>query len=405
MRRSEIAIAGCGPAGLAAALLLTRQGHQVTLFDRFPEPYPLGSGLMLQPSGMAVLAALGLARAVMASAAPIDRLLGCSASGRTVLDARYADLSGPPSLGLGIHRASLFDLLHAAVHAQHIVIHPAHEVVGSHIDGRGRMLRFAEQADAGPFDLVVDALGLHTPLAEPCGRVLPFGALWVSLPWPQNGPFNRRRLEQRYRAAHEMVGVLPTGMRPGHGPELALFWSLKSDDFPRWQDAGLDRWRTQVTALWPACAELAEQVTDQSQMTMARYAHRTLPAPAQERLIHIGDSWHTASPQLGQGANMALLDAWALAEALRLCGDPADAPALTRHLRGWHVTLYQWATAIFTPMYQSDARFPPFLRDHVLAPLSRTWPGKQIQAHLMSGLLGQPLKRMGLERLEYAALD
>ncbi|WP_088308916.1 FAD-dependent oxidoreductase [Novosphingobium sp. B 225] len=401
MGQHTIAIAGCGPAGLASALLLARQGHRVSLFDRFPEPRPLGSGLMLQPSGMAVLAALGLAEAAMTRGALIERLLGLCVNGRTVLDARYSELSGPRSMGLGIHRAGLFDLLHAAVAEHGIELHAGHEVVGSHSVPGGRMLRFAGQADAGPFDLVVDALGLHTPLAPPCGRALPFGALWVTLPWPEHGPFDRQRLEQRYRAAREMVGVLPTGQRPGHGEELALFWSLRCEDYPAWLDRGLDSWRDEVAALWPECAPLAEQVTDPAQLTMARYAHRTLPVPAQDRLIHIGDSWHTASPQLGQGANMALLDAWGLAEALRLGGDPALAPALTVQLRGWHVALYQWATAFFTPLYQSNAAFPAHVRDRVFAPLSRLWPGKQVQALLMSGLLGAPLRRLGLERVDY----
>ena len=38
MKRYTVAIAGCGPAGLAAALLLQRGGHHVTLFDRFETP-------------------------------------------------------------------------------------------------------------------------------------------------------------------------------------------------------------------------------------------------------------------------------------------------------------------------------------------------------------------------------
>ena len=51
----DIAVAGCGIAGLAGALLLHRRGHAVTLYERFEQPRPLGSGLLLQPTGLAVL--------------------------------------------------------------------------------------------------------------------------------------------------------------------------------------------------------------------------------------------------------------------------------------------------------------------------------------------------------------
>ena len=34
----DIAVAGCGIAGLAAALLLDRQGHAVTIYERFYDP-------------------------------------------------------------------------------------------------------------------------------------------------------------------------------------------------------------------------------------------------------------------------------------------------------------------------------------------------------------------------------
>lgn len=400
-----IAIAGCGPAGLAAAIALRQDGHDVCVYDRFPAPHPVGSGLMLQPSGMAALAALGLAEAILAHGAPIEQLYGLSARGRVVLDARYTDLPGPTSLGLGIHRASLFKVLFEAATSAGTQFHVDRTVTGSACDGRGRWLHFAERERAGPFDLVIDALGLHTALAPSCGRSLPFGALWTTLPWPEAGPFRRNRLEQRYRAAREMVGVLPLGPRAGAGPELALFWSLRAADFEGWRRRGLPAWRSEIAALWPDCAELASQVTDPDQVTMARYAHRTIPAPAEERLIHIGDAWHTASPQLGQGANMALLDAVAVALALRLTRDPRQTPALAAQLRGWHVVLYQWATAFFTPLYQSDARFPAWVRDRLFAPASQWWPGNRIQAKLMSGLAGNPLSRLALDRFDYAAAE
>lgn len=115
LQRLDIAIAGAGPAGLASALYLDRLGHRVTLFERFLEPRPVGSGLILQPTGLAVLHDLGLHDAIAALGQRLDRLRGTDArSGRTVLDVRYASLRWL-GRGLGVHRAALFDVLHSAV--------------------------------------------------------------------------------------------------------------------------------------------------------------------------------------------------------------------------------------------------------------------------------------------------
>jgi 2-polyprenyl-6-methoxyphenol hydroxylase-like FAD-dependent oxidoreductase len=56
----DIAIVGCGPSGMAAALFLSRAGHRITVFERFDAPRPVGAGLLLQPTGLAVLGRLGL---------------------------------------------------------------------------------------------------------------------------------------------------------------------------------------------------------------------------------------------------------------------------------------------------------------------------------------------------------
>ena len=71
----DIAIAGAGPAGLAAALYLKRAGHRVTIFERFDKPAPVGSGLILQPTGLTVLDDLGLLAEIRALGSRIDRLL------------------------------------------------------------------------------------------------------------------------------------------------------------------------------------------------------------------------------------------------------------------------------------------------------------------------------------------
>lgn len=60
MRCLDIAIAGAGPGGLAAELFPGRAGRRVRVVERFAAPQPVGSGPMLQPTGLVMLHALGL---------------------------------------------------------------------------------------------------------------------------------------------------------------------------------------------------------------------------------------------------------------------------------------------------------------------------------------------------------
>jgi 2-polyprenyl-6-methoxyphenol hydroxylase-like FAD-dependent oxidoreductase len=383
---------------LAAALLLHRDGHRVTLFERFDAPRPVGSGLMIQPTGQAVLRVLGLEDRLIAAGSRVDRLFGRAGDdGPVVLDVRYAALGARAGFGIGIHRASLFAILHDAVLADGIPIETSRPVATSRLDRGRRSLLFEDRSEAGPFDLVVDTLGARTPLAPPTGRALAYGALWASLDWPAGAGFDPAVLEQRYRRASVMVGVLPIGTPPGRSrAQVAFFWSLRADRLEAWRAAGLEAWKGDALRLWPRLAPLLDQIDTPEKLTFARYAHRTLPTPAEPAMIHLGDAWHSASPQLGQGANMALMDAYALALALRSATDIDAAIGRTIALRRRHVRLYQALTAVFTPVYQSDGQLLPFVRDRLVGPLSRLWPATRIQAAMVSGLVGDPLKGLGL---------
>jgi 2-polyprenyl-6-methoxyphenol hydroxylase-like FAD-dependent oxidoreductase len=173
---------------------------------------------------------------------------------------------------------------------------------------------------------------------------------------------------------------------------------MKRADVAGWRLQGLQAWKDEVSALWPEAAALLHGVSRSEELTFAQYDHFTRARPWSERLAHIGDAAHATSPQLGQGANMALLDALALVRALRDSADIADALPRYARLRRWHVRLFQWASAIFTPFYQSDSRALPLLRDHIAAPMSRLPIGARILARLVSGMTVRPLA--GVELIE-----
>jgi salicylate hydroxylase len=106
----------------------------------------------------------------------------------------------------------------------------------------------------------------------------------------------------------------------------------------------------------------------------------------------VGDSWHCASPQLGQGANMALLDAFALARALGRQSNLDAALGEYKRMRLMHIWLYQAASFLFTPAYQSDSAAFAWFRDWIMSPLSRMAP--RALAALVAGEIGAPLRAM-----------
>jgi 2-polyprenyl-6-methoxyphenol hydroxylase-like FAD-dependent oxidoreductase len=402
----DIAIAGAGPAGLAAALYLKRAGHKVRVFERFEQPAPVGSGLILQPTGLTIFDDLGLLPEILPLGSRIERLYGVDTeTGRTVLDVRYSALRGG-RFGLAVHRTALFGVLYRAALGEGIAVETGTEL--ETIDNSGEKARLVAVGGTvfSGFDLVIDATGARSKLKryaersrEP--RTLPYGAFWASLGWRGQG-FDKHALLQRYRRASVMIGVLPIGRAQAGGePMAAFFWSLKPDDVEKVRAAGLGAWKESVTGLWPECAPYVEQIEDFDQLTLARYGHHTLKAPAGRRLAVIGDASHSTSPQLGQGANMALLDARALAHAVETTGDIEMALRAYMRMRRLHVRFFQALSFAFTPFYQSDSRTLPFIRDRLVATIAKIPPGPQFLAAMVSGTLVDPFEPIGLKEADW----
>lgn len=406
-QRLHIAIVGAGTAGLAAALLLHRQGHRIHLIERFEAARPVGSGIILQPTGLAVLQALGLAGTMLALGSRIDRLWGTNCdSGRTVLDVRYA-ARPDGSFGLGVHRAALFSTLYDAVQDEEIEIETGREAVT--VDrGERTGLADADGRSIGTFDLVVDASGSRSRLRsalpgtrEP--KQLAYGAWWAAL--DRRPGFDDNALTQRYRRANVMIGVLPIGrVQPAGTARTAFFWSLKPGTAVAVRSAGLERWKEEVAGLWPQVQPYLDQIASFDDLTLASYGHHTLGQPASRSLAVIGDAAHSTSPQLGQGANMALLDAWALARAIDQSGTLGAALEAYCSARRWHVRLFQALSAAFTPFYQSDSTLLPLVRDLVVAPISKTPPAPRLLAAMVSGTLLDPITALDLPQPDWPTL-
>ena len=398
-KRLDIAIVGAGLGGLALASFLAREGHRVRVFDQFETPKPIGSGLMLQQTGLTVLEQLGLRSEIDDLGTRIERLWGLTTpSQRPVLDVQYRNWRSD-LYGLGVQRGLVFEALLAAAQSAGAELVPNTRVVGaSHT--RAELVLEGGQLVSG-MDLNVFAHGARSNLTpNDQGVDLPYGALWATLPWPSDGPFDATALEQRYFKSCQMTGVMPSGRLNKSAPEtLTYFWSIRADQEQAWRQQSLAAWKAEAIALWPETERLMDHFKSHDDLTFARYRHHTSKSPvAGPGLVRIGDAWHAASPQLGQGANMALLDAWALSRAIQMKQNVPDALSTYLRMRRQHVRLYQWMTWLFTPVYQGDSTLLPWLRDWLAAPLSKLWPAPPLLAAMVSGSIGAPLQRLGLSR-------
>jgi 2-polyprenyl-6-methoxyphenol hydroxylase-like FAD-dependent oxidoreductase len=362
----NIAIIGAGFAGLASATLLARAGHQVTVFEKFATPQAVGAGILIQPTGLAAMRTLGIADEVLAHGAKADWLYGVNQHGRRVIDIRYARWQ-KGSYGLGLHRGVLFNALWRTATEAGVQMQTGHEV--------------QQLGELQGYDLRVIADGANSQLRAQTGlkykdTLYPWGAVWAVLPDPDRK--YGTTLWQWYRQAHQMLGIMPTGLAPGSStPVVSLFWSLRADRYAALQSAGLQAWKDTVLALNPACAELLSHITRMEQLTWARYHDVVMPryhtAGSSDCTVVIGDAAHATSPQLGQGTNLALLDAEALAQSLSTARDMPSALAAYTQARRSHLHFYSQASRMLTPLFQSDLTLLPWLRDIFLA-TSAGWP-------------------------------
>ncbi len=380
----RIAIIGYGSAGQAAALLLAADEHQVDVFERVPVPGPVGAGFLLQPTGLAVLHQMGLLDQVLAHGARIDRLVGETNAGRPVMDMRYRELD-ERLFGLGLQRGALFSILDTAWQRGRS-LRCGLPIVD--IDAATGMLTDADGARHGPYDLVVIANGAASSLRRVVGpprldRPFPWGAQWClveqrSWAWPSE-------LRQRYVAARRMAGMLPVGTRPGDDtPRMSFFWSVPVSVLETGV-ADAAAWRRDLDAVWPHAGEWLRGTAVPDGLAGARYRDYVARGWHRGRAVLIGDAAHAMSPQLGQGVNMALLDAIALRDALRRQPVLAHALSSFARERRAHLGIYHFWSRWLTPLFQSERDALAAVRDRVFHPLSRLPGGRGQMLRVLTG--------------------
>jgi len=305
-------IVGGGIGGLSLARELHRQGLPAVVLERATKLATVGAGIIMNPNAMAVLEANGLAECVRARSSGYLARETFDEHGRRLATRDYRPLYAAGRLALGAlcHRAHLHECLYDGLPAG--TVHLDMRIVGL-AQGTGGVRVTTETGQTFTGDVLVGADGIHSIV-----RTRFFGPNEPAYLGYRSHRFvveNRDGLDHftEFLGHGKRVGLVPIGggqlyvWTTFNSPRESRAWALETPQafralFAEFTDS---RVRAALGAL---------ESTDPVVCTDIEEVHQT--AWTRGRVALLGDAAHALTPNMGQGAGMAMEDAAVLAEEL-----------------------------------------------------------------------------------------
>jgi 2-polyprenyl-6-methoxyphenol hydroxylase-like FAD-dependent oxidoreductase len=309
-------IVGGGISGLAAAIMLTRQGIDVDLIERQDQVHALGSGITLIGPALRALNRLGVYEE-------------CVASGYGVTNFEIYEVDGTPASRfplpspVGTDQPGLLGMMRPVLH-RILLARAARE--GASVRTATSPVRINQQAGAatvnvsfntgesGDYDLVVGADGLRSTV-----RNLVFGP---QSPLPRDQGIFRVVLPRPAEVTAEVqflpAGDVNIGFTPTAPDRMYMYclFPIKDGYLPDpAETVGLVRAR--LTPFGGIVAKIRDAITQPGQINYTSFETIVAPAPwYRGGTVILGDAAHCTTPHLAAGAAMCLEDAVALGEEL-----------------------------------------------------------------------------------------
>ena|SRR5271165_1731811 len=315
--RGRLIVAGGGIGGLAAALALHRAGIETKLYERAPAFADIGTGMSLWPNATRVLKALGVLDPIMGLGEPVTQFNLLRHDGAPISNIA---MGGFPTPALCIHRADLHRSLRQPLPS-------------SCMEANQRLVSFVE--DAGGVSarfaggLVVRADGLigadginsavRAQLHGAAGPVYRGYCIWRGIA-PMVAGMVRGHISESWGPGMRF-GIMPMG-------QGRICWYATQNCAQGGSDSRDDRKQALIDlfrAWHPPIQSLLES-TDPSDIIRADARDRgAIRSWGKGRVTLLGDAAHPITPNVGQGACMAIEDAACLAKLVQKAPGVAEA--------------------------------------------------------------------------------
>ena len=309
MRGERVLIVGGGIGGLAVAVGLQKLGLQPTVIERTPRFGAVGAGIVLSVNAMAMLRQLGLAEAAIDAGHVLEMGEVTDVHGRCLSRMNFGGLAGEFGPTIGIHRAALHDVLLSG--CRDLDLRPG--ITAEHLADRGGAVE-VELSDGSEieFDQVIGADGLQSRTrTRVFGETSPVYAGYTCWRFVVPRPRGLDRMQEMWGVGKRF------GLVPLSGDRVYCFVCTnapKGTEDP--VEGRVERFRRRFSEFGGHAPAAIEGVTSPEQLIHNDLADMPKHPWSLGRVLLIGDAAHATTPNMGQGAAMALEDAAILSEML-----------------------------------------------------------------------------------------
>ena len=288
----KVVVIGGGIGGLSLARELALRRLKVTVLEKAEKLNPVGAGIIMNPNAMGVLERNGLADEVRRESWPYLTRETRDHTGRLLATRDYRPLyeSGKLAQGALVHRAHLLDVLYRSLPA-------------------GTVRFGVAKLDLEEADLVVGADGIHSQVRR---------EFFGDIPARYMG-YRSHRLVMDNVGVKCFTEYLGRGQRIGLVPisERRLYvWTTFNSRKKATPSTDLPRLFAQFTD--PTVRRVLEARHENVIVTEIEelWSDDWIRVRGDQRIVLLGDAAHALTPNIGQGAGMAMEDAAVLAEEI-----------------------------------------------------------------------------------------
>jgi 2-polyprenyl-6-methoxyphenol hydroxylase-like FAD-dependent oxidoreductase len=301
-------IAGGGIGGMAAALALHRAGLGFSLYERASAFTELGAGMSLWPNATRVLKTLGVLEQLTAIGEPVTRFNLLRPNGRAISTICMGGFATP---ALCLHRADLHRCLRGPLPADRIL--GDQRFISFTQDAGGVTAKFAGGLEVAATGLIgADGINsiVRTQLHGTASPIYRGYCVWRGIASDSKGII-RGHISETWGAG-QRFGILPMG-----GGRVCWYATRNAPSSQPDAPEGRKQEVLQLFKDWHQPIPALIEATEQSMIIKNDAQDRQpLQGWGRGRVTLLGDAAHPITPNVGQGACMAIEDAACLVKSL-----------------------------------------------------------------------------------------